>query len=179
MKPNYLNVFFLLILISCTENSIKKTGSPLSLNDTMIATTSDVAMKIKMEGKVFSIEKQNLLPINVSFEELPIKFLVREVNNPVTLNLNFYQTDFAEKLPKEFKIPEDNVEKVIIDLNFFNEERNVKKMNKRIIFRNGIIKIEKFSENELKIIFDGLGSGITEKENFPISGELNINYQRT
>ena len=61
--------------------------------------------------------------------------------------------------------------------NFFNNERDVKSMNKRIIFRKGILNITKITEHQLQMTFEGEGSGMLEYgKNFPISGEATVNF---
>ena len=50
-------------------------------------------------------------------------------------------------------------------------------MNKRIIFRKGMITVQKLTEHKLEMTFEGEGSGITEyTKTFPITGAINVSY---
>lgn len=161
-----------LILASCNDNDQKQDdlGSKVALSD-------NYAIEVEMDNQVFRIQQEDLLTQKTTFTSDSILFLFREENNPFQLNLNFTQTGIQDNYSSKYIIPDANITKTTVDLNFFNADRDVSRLNKRIIFRKGIIEVHKLTENKLQVSFKGEGSGIMENDsNFPISGIINAYY---
>jgi len=165
----------MVIFFSCKENS-KEYSSDLNSSHSEIA-MSDAAIKVTMEGKTHQIQQKELNPVNITFENDTLQFVFYTNDNPFKLNFNLNNTGILEKGTATFKIPETNSEHTKADLNFFNRNRDVKSMNKRIIFRKGMITVQKLTEHKLEMTFEGEGSGITEyTKTFPITGAINVSY---
>ena len=170
LNPIVLIVLFVLVSLSCKENS--KNSMAANSNN-----SGDFAVEVKLEGELFKIKQENLQPtIKKVFHKDSIFLEFWEDGNPIKLNLNLTNTTVLESGSASFKIPEDNSPRIKVDLNFFNSDRDTKSMNKRIIFRKGTIEIIELTSNRLVMRFDGEGSGITERNNFPISGKVNVAY---
>ncbi|RPD96625.1 hypothetical protein EGM88_09690 [Aureibaculum marinum] len=165
-------LFILVLLFSCKEKHNEKTSN---INKSSI--NSDVAIQVTMEGKTHSILQKNIVPTNVQFKSDTLQFLFYAEENPFQLNLNLTSTDIVDKGKAIYTIPEINTPRIKVDLNFFNGEREGKKMNRRIIFRKGTINIKELTKNKLEMTFEGEGGGMMDRKNsFPISGKVNVSY---
>ncbi|RMA58797.1 hypothetical protein [Ulvibacter antarcticus] len=171
-RSNYIPVFLLLLLlISCNQNH-KNEIAKLSGN------SNNNAIEVYMEGRVFQIKQENVEPNSKSiFKKDSIFLEFWENGNPLKLNLNLTDTNILEKGHATYIIPDANSPEIMVDLNFYNANRDTKRMNKRIIFRKGIIEIEKISDTQLQMKFEGEAGGMLNFDNnFPISGKVNVNY---
>lgn len=165
-------IYSFLVLFSCNDNVQKQDelGSKVIRSD-------NYAIEVEMDNQVFRIQQEDLLAQKTTFTSDSIMFLFREENNPFQLNLNFTQTDIQDNYHSKYIIPDANIAKTTVDLNFFNADRDVSRLNKRIIFRKGIIEVHKLTDNKLEVSFEGEGSGIMENDSsFPISGIINARY---
>ncbi len=170
---SYLFLIFMgtILLVSC-KNVQKK-----DVADSTGSLSGNFAVEVTMENQVFHIEQENLLPIKQTFANDSILLLFRAEGNPFQLNLNLTHTDVLDNQSGEYSIPDVNAGKIKVDLNFFNADRDVKRTNKRIVFKKGTIVIKKLTENKLEMTFTGEGSGMIERDgNFPISGKINASY---
>ena len=139
--------------------------------------SGNFAVEVTMENKVFHIEQEDLLPVKRTFANDSILLLFRADGNPFQLNLNLTHTNILDDQSAEYSIPDANAGKIKVDLNFFNADRDVKRTNKRIVFKKGTISIKKLTANKLEMTFTGEGSGMIERDgNFPISGKINASY---
>jgi hypothetical protein len=160
-----------LLLFSCNENSSK------SASTSIVKDNSNAAVAVTMEGMTHTLLLKELNPVKTTFVNDTLQFLFYTNENPFKLNFNLHNTDIIQKGSATYTIPDVNARKVKVDLNFFNSDRNVKRTNKRIIFRKGTIRITKITEHELHMTFEGEGSGMLEYgKNFPISGKVNIRF---
>ena len=176
MKNQLQTILYLLIavhLFSCNQNSTKTAS--IAIKQEM---ASNAAIQVTLEDKLYTMQQINLEPNSKRiFKKDSILLEFWEDGNPLKLNLNLTNTDILGKGSATYTIPDINHPKVKVDLNFFNAERDVKSINKRIIFRKGTINVTKITENKLQMTFKGEGSGALEYgKNFPISGEVSINY---
>lgn len=164
------------LFISCKENP-KDTDSLLDASANQL-TINEYVIEVSMEGTVFQIKQQHLEPNSKSiFKKDSIFLEFWEAGNPLKLNLNLTNSSILETGTATYKIPDANAPKIKVHLNFYNADRDTKSMNKRIIFRKGIIEIKKLTNNELQMTFDGEGSGMMEYgKNFPISGKVDVTY---
>lgn len=175
-KMNYRNysLYFLIagtLLFSCKNAEKKEVAASTG------ELSGNFAVEVTMENKVFHIEQENLLPVKRTFAKDTILLLFRADENPFQLNLNLTNTNILDKQKAEYKVPGVNSGNIKVDLNFFNADRNVKRTNKRIVFKKGIITIKKLTANKLEMTFTGEGSGMIERDgNFPISGKINASY---
>ncbi|SDI08661.1 hypothetical protein [Winogradskyella thalassocola] len=173
MKPQLkfiLTISLFCLIIACNNNNSQTNSIAYSTND------SNVAIQVTMEGKSFKIKQNQLIPqIKTKFKNDSILLVFRDDDTPLQLNFNVFNTDILSKQSAIYTIPDTNAVKQKVDLNFFNNDRDVKRMNKRIIFRKGTINISKLTDKVLQMTFEGEGSGITEhKKTFPISGKVNV-----
>lgn len=167
---NYLlSVFMAVALLVSCKNIEKKDVTGLSDKP-----TGTHAVEVTMENQVFHIRQENLLSVKSTFTKDSILLLFRADKNPFQLNLNLTHTDILNMQKATFIIPDTNAGKIKVDLNFFNADRDVSRINKRVVFKKGTIEIKKLTESKLEMIFTGEGSGMTERGgNFPISGQIN------
>lgn len=174
LKSYLLYIFIVgipMVVVSCKD--AQKQEANTSVNNL----NGNYAVEVSMENQVFHIQPESLLPVKTKFTKDSILLLFREEENPFQLNLNLTHTDILVAQNAKYSIPDENAGKIKVDLNFFNSDRNTKSINKRIIFRKGIIKIDKLTENELDMTFKGEGSGITERDNnFLISGKIKATF---
>ncbi|RAI90189.1 hypothetical protein [Algoriphagus yeomjeoni] len=133
---------------------------------------------LTMEGETYTLEQKDLNPqTNLDFDNDDLKFAIYTNEGRVSVNFNLTKTGILGKGPVFYSIPEANQESVKVDLNFFNQDRESSRMNKRIIFRKGEIQIEKLTKNQLVFTFKGEGSGMTERGDlFPIEGSINMTF---
>lgn len=149
----YLSIFGLLLLFSCgneTQENNKQQSEPTDNSNAIISFTID--------GKTRSISQKERVEDTIDFSTLPIKTLFRKggENREFEINLNIYDAEILNKLPATFTIPDANIPKVTIDLNFFDLERKVEKsMQKRLIFEKGNITIHEFSPQKIRFDFEG------------------------
>ena len=175
MKKIQLHLLLLItgcmLLFSC-NNETKNTALVNTTNK-----DTNAAVQVTLEGKTHTITQDDLEAINVSFDDDILQFTLYQEGNPFQLNLNLNNTGLLTKGSESYKIPDANAMKTKVDLNFFNADRDVKSMNKRIIFRKANIEIKQFTKHKLEMTFEGEGSGMMERDkNFPISGKVNITY---
>ncbi len=160
-----------ILLISTACNNTQKQKDTVSVNKL----TDNYAVEVAMENQVFRIQQKELLPVKTRVTKDSILLLFRADKNPFQLNLNLIHTDILSKQKTTYSIPEANASKTKVDLNFFNRDRDVSRINKRIVFKKGTVEIKKLTRNKLEMTFKGEGSGITERGgNFPISGKINV-----
>ncbi|PKA84471.1 hypothetical protein ATE92_2661 [Ulvibacter sp. MAR_2010_11] len=176
MKNQFQTILYLLIAVymfSCNQNSTKSASTAIKQEN-----ASNAAIQVTLEDKLYTMQQSNIEPnIKRIFKKDSILLEFWEDGNPLKLNLNLTNTDILENGAATYTIPDINHPRVKVDLNFFNAERDVTSINKRIIFRKGIINITKISESNLEMTFEGEGSGALEYgKNFPISGEVFITY---
>ncbi|MBW8200941.1 hypothetical protein [Flagellimonas abyssi] len=175
-KSYFHNYLFSILLVgtlffSCKNDQKKEVAASTG------ELTGNIAVEVSMENQVFHIEQENLLPVKRTFAKDTILLLFRADENPFQLNLNLTNTNILDKQKAEYKVPGVNSGNIKVDLNFFNADRNVKRTNKRIVFKKGIITIKKLTANKLEMTFTGEGSGMIERDgNFPISGKINASY---
>lgn len=162
------------LFISCGEGTTKTKVETATVHTN---TQADYAVEVSMEGKTLVLKQGQLAP-NIRYRaQDTLQFLVWSEDQPLKLNLNLNNTNILEHGEATYTIPDVNSPKVKVDLSFFNLDRDVKRTNKRIIFRKGTIQITKINEHELHMTFEGEGSGVLEYgKNFPISGEANFSF---
>lgn len=164
-----------LLFLSCKESPKEKDTLGNSVASEI--SQSSAAITVSMEGTTHMLPQKELNPVTTTFETDTLQFVFYTNDNPLQINLNLTNTNILEKGAATYTIPDVNHQKVKVDLNFFNNNRDVKRMNKRIIFRKGIIDITKITENELQMTFEGEGSGMMESgQNFPIRGEAKVKF---
>jgi hypothetical protein len=160
-----------ILLFSCNEKSQKS----LAYNSNDL---EENAIHVEMENKTFGIQQKNLEPIKKTlFKKDSILLIFWEDDNPLKLNFNLFNTDILDTGSATYTIPDVNAKKQMVDLNFYNKDRDVKSTNRRIIFKKGTITITKLTDHQLQMTFEGEGSGIMEyNKTFPISGKVDVNY---
>lgn len=167
-----IGVFLVLVVIfSCKE--VSENPNVTLVNETNIG----YAVSVSMEDETFRIAQENLESPIVVIKKDTLQFSLWEDGNPLQLNFNLNNTAILSSGSATYAIPDVNAPKIKVDLSFFNKDRDVKRTNKRIIFRKGTIHITKITEHELQMTFEGEGSGILEYgKNFSISGNVKISY---
>jgi len=176
IKVNLHNYLFSILMVGTLLFSCKN-AEKKEVADSTGELTGNIAVEVSMENQVFHIEQENLLPVKRTFAKDTILLLFRADENPFQLNLNLTNTNILDKQKAEYKVPDVNSGNIKVDLNFFNADRDVKRTNKRIVFKKGTIIIKKLTENNLEMTFTGEGNGMTERGgNFPISGKINVSY---
>lgn len=168
-----------ILFFSCADNakSAKNSFNESTDISKTLVDNKNVAIQVQMEGKTHTILQRDLNPNRITFENDSLQFVFYTNEHPFKVNFNLNNTDIINKGTASYNIPEANALKTKVDLSFFNNAREVKSMNKRIIFRKGTISISKLSNRQLQMTFEGEGSGVMEYgKNFPISGKVNVNY---
>lgn len=157
-------------LISCKEANTKDS----------LASNNNFAhvMSIEIDGQTHNFKTIDWQRSIVDFDEDKIRIELREVDNPVSLNLHVHDMDILEKLSSDYKLPDANKTSSTIYLDFFDRERKGKVSNRRIQFKNGEIKIKKLSKEKLEMTFNGEGNGMMESGDlFSIKGSVNVNLK--
>lgn len=129
---------------------------------------------VEMEGEVLIIPAVDWLVSKVEDVDGERRYLLAAQDLPLTLNLNVKLDAIPTSFPAVFTFPDDNNPNIKIDLNFFNQGRDSKQMQKRIVFSKGTIEIRAMSENALDISFEGSGHPLTRSDMFPIAGSANV-----
>jgi hypothetical protein len=139
--------------------------------------TLNADMEIMLEGKRYVTERVDPRSSHANHVDDQIQFLFWNSTDPVQFNLNIHK-DVLAKGSGTYIIPEANFGKVMVDLNFYNSDREVtSKLNRRIVFTSGKIEIIEVTDHTLVVNFEGEGRGLREKDvRFPISGSVNIDY---
>ncbi len=172
-------VISILFLSACTGKS-KSNTNRMDVQNEISKTelqNEKFAVMVEMEDKTFTLHQKELVNNILTIKNDTLQFVFYGNENPFKLNLNLNNTDILKQGSATYTIPDINQPKVKVDLSFFNNERDVTSINKRIIFRKGTINVTKITENKLEMTFEGEGSGALEYgKSFPISGEVSINY---
>lgn len=129
---------------------------------------------VEMEGKVLIIPAVDWQVSTVEDIDGERRYLLTAQDMPLTLNLNVKLDAIPTSFPAAFTFPDVNNPNIKADLNFFNQDRDSKQMQKRIIFSKGTINIRAMSENALDISFDGSGHPLTRSDMFPIKGSAKV-----
>ena len=144
---------------------------------TGLTVSKPAAIVLEMEGNTHTIKQDELMPIQLNFESDSLLYSLYTKDHPVQINFNLFNTQALQKGTVDYTIPEANAGQVKVDLSFFNNELEAKRINKRIVFRDGDIHIEEITAHSLKMSFEGKASGMLDRENsFPVSGSINIIY---
>ena len=160
----------LLFFFSC-----KYGNQNITANNESVISHDKYAISVTMEGKTLGLKQSNLEPQKAIISTDSILFEFWDDSSALKLNFNLFNTNILEEGTASYSIPDSNGSKQLVDLNFYNKDREVKRINKRIIFRKGTITISKITKNELNMTFDGEGSGVLEYgKTFPISGKVNV-----
>lgn len=147
------------------------------VHNSSLARISPHEFEIAIEGKDYFIEKIDRERSKITVDAEAIKVFIYHEDMPIELNLNLYDKSVLAKGPVVYRIPDDNHAKIVADLNFFDKKRESSRVNKRIVFRKGEIRITKISSGSLVMAFDGEGSGMMEKENgFVIKGRVDASF---
>ncbi|MBU3822953.1 hypothetical protein KO566_12855 [Flavobacteriaceae bacterium XHP0103] len=166
-------VLLLVTLSFCCKNNSSGNQAVAEIG----ATDEKAAVVLQMEGETYTILQENLQPIKVDFNNGDLQYVIWQDGNPVQTNVNITDADIKTNGAATYSIPEDNSPNIKIDLNFYNQDRDASRMNKRIVFRKGIVSIKKISEYALEMTFEGEGGGMMKSsESFPIKGSINIIY---
>jgi hypothetical protein len=167
-----------LLLFSCKDSKQEKsTDNTAQVEAKQI--NSSAAVQIILDGIIYEIEYDELRKDMVTFVNDTIQFELWNEDYPVRLNFHLINTGILEKGAANYSIPMaySQATGVIVDLNFYDKQREGKIRNKRVVFKNGEIQITQLTKNKLEMSFAGEGNGLMETTpNFPISGKVNIRY---
>tara|TARA_B100001059_G_C17514835_1_gene417709 strand:- start:6 stop:521 length:516 start_codon:yes stop_codon:yes gene_type:complete len=165
-------IVVLVLFISCKDKSAKLDTASALENASSIS-----ALVLKMEGKTYTMEQEDLVPIIINFEENVFQYSIYTNRSPVQLNFILKDSTILRSGSKTYQIPECNRETIKVDLSFFNKNRNSSRINKQVVFKKGTIQIEEVTKHKLVMSFNGEGSGVTDSKNsFPITGSIQITY---
>lgn len=168
-----LKLLLLIPILLCCENTTKNSNRVSA----GLTVTKMAAIVLEMEGNTHSIQQEELMPIQLNFESDSLLYSLYTKDYPVQINFNLFNTQALQKGTVDYTIPEANAGQVKVDLSFFNNEREAKRINKRVVFRDGTIHIEEITAHSLKMSFAGKASGMLDRENsFPVYGSINIIY---
>lgn len=149
----------------------------LTMFSLMAQTQPGITLTIDGNTRTFAANQREADAVD--WDAHPVKLLFRKQTGPqettqFEINLNFYESDIFQKVPITYTLPEANLEAVVIDLNFFDYERETKsRLNKRLVFREGTITIHELTREKIHLEFDGLGGEMMNREVlFPISGRV-------
>jgi hypothetical protein len=137
---------------------------------------SEPAVVIKMEGATHELHDIDWTVSSVTMEGEEIRYYLTEDDNPVSLNLNLANTGILETGSATYQLPEANHGEATIDLNFFNRDREGKRMQRRIVFNEGTIEIHELTANSLRMTFAGSGHPLMADETFPIEGSVDVRF---
>jgi hypothetical protein len=138
------------------------------------APVADGEVVVAMEGETLTVPKVDWRVSTIENVEGERRYMLMADGSPLTLNLNVKDGAIPASFPATFTVPADNNPNIRIDLNFFNTERDSKRMQKRIIFSEGTIEVRAMSDTALDISFNGRGHPLMKnKEMFAIEGSAN------
>jgi hypothetical protein len=169
-----ISVFFILILTW----QLKESSANILILNSMNNNTSGV-FEITMEGETYRLSHLNIEQSKFEIDENKIKFTWFDSEFPIQINITLTEDAVVKgkKTSVTYSLPDANQTAILVDLNFFNKTRESSRINKRILFRKGVIVIEEVTKNNLKMQFDGEGSGLRENNmSFPIKGFLNVSF---
>lgn len=174
MKTKYLPILSLTLLILSCKQEKNKTEAALLTQSTQ---NTEAAIELTMEGKTYTMQQNDLAPIQLNIPKDSLMYSLYTNDSPVSINFNLTNTGVLKEGSRTYQIPEANSGPVLVDLSLFDKDREVSRMNKRIIFRKGTIDIKKITAHALHMTFEGEGSGMMEHtKSFPITGLINITY---
>lgn len=182
MMKSIITLCISVLLFSCNDTKQENTTTNSTDNTAPVEATqknSSAAVQIVLDGKHYEIAQDKLRKDMVTFESDKIQFILWNEDYPVRLNFNLHKTDILEKGSAVYKIPEATSLStgVMVDLNFYDKQREGKITNKRVVFKKGEIQITQLTKNKLEMSFSGEGNGLLETTpNFPISGKVNVTY---
>lgn len=174
-----MSMLTVLFLMSCGQGSAAKTSPEIAGKQQAGAD----AIVLTVDGNTRTIPAAEFAGDTIRWHADPIQALFRKRTNnkedkQFEINLNFYDKDIAQKLPVTYTLPDDNLDKVVVDLNFFDFERETEsRMNKRLVFREGTITIHELGREKVRFDFDGQGGEMLKRDVlFPISGRVEVVY---
>ena len=131
---------------------------------------------VSMEGATHELGTLDWKVSSVTQLEDEIRFYLTQEGNPLSLNFNLSGTDILEQGSAVYQLPEANHGTAAIDLNFFNQDREGKRMKRRILFNEGTITIEELTPRSLRMTFKGAGNPLMDTEKFPIEGSVDVRF---
>lgn len=140
------------------------------------AAGSDLEVLIEMEGKTYRMDNINWVNSTVTEVEDEIRFYLTQDDSPVTVNLNMKQNAVGASGANRFKLPDTNRPNMVIELSFFQPDRPVSRMKRRLVFSEGTIDILEYGPNTLRMTFQGMGNQLMDAEQFPMEGSINIEF---
>lgn len=145
-------------------------------SDSTVAALGNSSVTVNMEGQDF--ELNTIDPINSKIElgAGSATVLLMQDDYPVQVNLNITDPEMLAAGQGVYSLPEDNAEKIKVDLNFFNTSRKGLSMNQRVVFKEGTINIQKLGPNRLKFTFSGKGHPLMDSKQFPIEGSVDVSF---
>ncbi len=165
-----------LMIFGCKPNNSEEN----QFSETAKSNTTKAAVVLNMEGETHTMQLEAINPQKkLDFDKDDLQYVIYTNESTVSINFNLKGSNVLKNGPTTYTIPDANEGAIIIDLSFFNKDRNVeKRSNKRIVFRSGTITISKLTKNSLIMNFEGKGNGMIERGEtlFPISGSINITY---
>lgn len=171
---HFISIIILLLLFACKDKPKKDLAYNFNTPNTL---SIEKGVVINMGKDKYVMPQEQLIPFSVKIESDSLSYTLRSNESDVSLSLNLINTGIVKKKRHSYSIPEDTRKSFVVGLSFFNKNKNVSRLNKRIVFRKGIINIEELTKNTLIMTFDGEGSGMRDiKNSFPISGSVNIKY---
>jgi hypothetical protein len=177
-----LLISFCILLLICSCNEAKNENTTATNESASVSDTpknSSAAVQIILDGKPYEIKYDELRKDMVTFVNDTIQFVLWNEDYPVRLNFNLHNTGILEKGAANYTIPVaySLSTGVIVDLNFYDSQREGKARNRRVVFKKGEIQIIQLTKNKLEMSFAGEGNGLMETSpDFPISGKVNIAY---
>lgn len=129
---------------------------------------------VSMEGATHELDPVNAADSTVTIDEKGILFYLTATDQPVSVNFNLFDKDVLAEGSAVFELPEDNNPHTRVELTFFNLTREGGNLQRRIIFSEGTIKLQKVDEKTLTLDFEGAGHPMLDMRTFPMEGAINV-----
>ncbi|MCB2077222.1 MAG: hypothetical protein KDE55_05930 [Novosphingobium sp.] len=171
-----LAVLALLALTGCGESGSDGSSEPVASAQAEGSAPGDAQgeVSVTMEGQTLVVPKVDWQVSTVEEVDGERRYMLMAQDKPLTLNLNVRLDAIPAALPATFTLPDANNPEVTIDLNFFNQDRDSKRMQKRIIFSQGTIDVRAMGADTLEISFEGQGHPLMKSDSFPIQGTVSV-----
>lgn len=167
------------VALACQNSNSSKSESG-ETGTAAAESMQNAAIVLTVDGKTRTISAADREADGIVLDEYPIKTLFRTKadNRPFEINLNFYEEGILDLLPITYTLPEDNLNEVKIDLNFYDLEREVERnMQRRLVFDTGTITIHELGAGSIRFAFEGEVHELMRDENrSPVSGSVDVSY---
>ncbi len=112
------------------------------------------------------------------FESNKISFHFEDNDVPVNVDLTIRDMSILDSGSKTYNLPQDNEDKIIVDLSFMDYTRIGKMSVKQIKFKEGTIEISQIDKNTISLNFEGKAGPVVNDGTFSTKGSINFSFPK-